>query len=305
MLGWELSLKYFLWSLEIAGIIKSQDIQHLHLHFASPLVWLAYILHRFLGISYTFTTHANDIFVNPSPFLRQWADSSKRVITVSEFNRKYINENFNIPLDKIDIINYCIYVDKIEPIKKYTNDPFKIVSISRLVEKKGYQYLLEACKMLKDSNVKFSCEIRGEGPQRSILERIIATNGLKEEVTLGGFIKHEDVFRFIRSGSVFVLPCIRAGDDDMDGIPNVLMEAMASEVPTVSTDITGIPELIDDGIDGIIVPQNDPRSLADAILKIRNDTNFAEKIRKNGREKIRKKFNVDSNVKLLLGSIFA
>jgi glycosyltransferase involved in cell wall biosynthesis len=77
------------------------------------------------------------------------------------------------------------------------------------------------------------------------------------------------------------------------------MEAMALEVPTLSTDITGIPELIDDGIDGIIVPQNDSRSLAEAILKIRNDTNFAEKIRKNGREKIQKKFNVEKNVKLL------
>ena len=299
ILGLKVSLKNFLWSLETAEIIKEQDIHHIHLHFASPLVELAYVLHRFLGISYTFTTHANDIFVNPSSFLRKWAESSKRVITVSEFNKKYMNATFNIPLEKIDIVNYCIYVDRIEPIKKYTNDSFKIVSISRLVEKKGYHYLLEACKILKDSNVEFSCEILGEGPQRSVLQSIVAKHDLQAEVTLGGFVKHEDVFGFIGSGSIFVLPCVCAVDNDMDGIPNVLMEAMALEVPTLSTDITGIPELIDDGIDGIIVPQNDSKSLAEAILKIKNDTKFAEKIRKNGREKIQKKFNVEKNVKLL------
>jgi colanic acid/amylovoran biosynthesis glycosyltransferase len=299
MLGWEVSLKHFLWSLEIGAIIKDQDIRHLHLHFASPLVEVAYILHRFLGISYTFTTHANDIFVNPNNLLREWANGAKRVITVSEFNKQYMSERLNIPPDKIDIVTYCIYIDKLEPVKKYTNEPFKIVSISRLVEKKGYQYLLEACKILKESNVKFSCEIRGEGPEKGALQQIITTNRLQEEVTLGGFVKHEDVFGFIKSGSVFVLPCVRARDNDMDGIPNVLMEAMGLEVPTLSTDITGIPELIDDGIDGLIVPQNDPRSLAEAILKIRNDANFAEKIRKNGRKKIRHKFNVERNVQLL------
>jgi glycosyltransferase involved in cell wall biosynthesis len=299
VLGWELSFKNFLWSLEITEIIKNQDIKHLHLHFASPLVELAYVLHRFLGIPYTFTTHANDIFVKPSHLLSKWTKSAKRVITVSEFNKKYMNAILGIPSDKIDIVSYCIYVDKIEVKKQCPNDPFRIVSISRLVEKKGYPHLLEACKILKARDVKFLCEIRGEGPERSTLERIITTNGLQEEVTLGGFVKHEDVFGFIRSGSIFVLPCVRAEDNDMDGIPNVLMEAMALEVPTLSTDITGVPELIDDAVDGMIVPQNDPRSLAEAILKIRNDPNFAEKIRKNGRTKIENKFNVARNVKLL------
>ena len=299
MLGCEVSLKHFLWSLEIVGMIKDQDIRHLHLHFASPLVELAYIVHRFLGISYTFTTHANDIFVNPSDLLRNWANGAKRVITVSEFNKQYMSERLNIPPHKIDIVTYCIYVDKLEPVKKYTNEPFRIVSISRLVEKKGYQYLLEACKILKERNVNFSCEIRGEGPEKGALQKLITTNGLQAEVILGGFVKHEDVFGFIKSGSVFVLPCVRARDNDMDGIPNVLMEAMALEMPTISTDVTGIPELIDDGVDGVIVPENDSRSLADALLKVRNDVNFAEKIRKNGRKKIRNKFNVERNVQLL------
>lgn len=299
VLGWEISLKNFLSCLELTRIIKKQNIQHLHLHFASPLVELAYVLNSFLGIPYTFTTHANDIFVDPSSFLGKWVEKARKVITVSKFNKKYMNTVLNIPLEKIDILDYSIYVDKIEPIKKYTHEPFKIVSISRLVEKKGYPYLLEACKILKDSNVKFSCEIRGEGPQRNVLENMIRRNGLQEEVLIGEFVKHEDVFEFIGSGSIFVLPCIRAEDNDMDGIPNVLMEAMALEVPTVSTDITGIPELIDDGIDGVIVPQNDARRLAEAILKIKNDTNFAEKIRKKGREKIQKKFNVENNIKLL------
>jgi glycosyltransferase involved in cell wall biosynthesis len=298
-LGFEMSLKNFLWSLEISRIINEQDIRHIHLHFASSLVELAYVIHKFIGTTYTFTTHANDIFVDTNPSIEKWADSSKRVVAVSEFNKKYINSNFNINLDKVSLITYGIYLEKIEPTKKYLREPFKIVSISRLVEKKGYNYLIEACKLLKDSNVNILCEIRGEGPQRSVLERMITDNGLQEEVIIGGFIKHEDVFEFIRSGSIFVLPCVRAENNDMDGIPNVLMEAMALEIPTLSTDITGIPELIDNGIDGIIVPQNDSRSLAKAILKVRNDAEFAEKIRKNGREKIRKKFNVEKNVKLL------
>ena len=296
VMGREIALKKFSSVLKIIKVIKERKIEHLHLHFATDAVELACILHQLSGIPYTFTTHAFDIFVSPSVNIKKWAGDAKKVVTISEFNKKYMNEQLDIPLEKIEVVPNSKYLQKLMPIKEYRTSPFKIISVSRIVEKKGYPYLVEACGILKEKGIEFCCEIQGEGPQKAELKRLIKENNLEKEIKLGGALAHKEVLQFMGTGSVFVLPCIRAHNNDMDGTPNVLMESMAIEVPTISTDVTGIPEFIDDEVNGIIVPQKNPEALAEAILKIKNNPVFAEKIRKRSREKIKDKFNVEKNV---------
>jgi len=297
--GKEIALRRFLDCLNLIKIIKEKNIEHIHCHFAKENVLMAYAISRMIGIPYTFTTHAYDIFINPNKSLKIWAQHAKKVITISEFNKRYMNEQLGINL-KIEIITYSKYLDKLKPVKEYSVCPFKIISVSRFVEKKGYPYLIEACKILKQRNIAFSCEIHGYGPEKKKLEQLIGKQGLHKDVSLKGELNHEEVIEFIKKGSVFVLPCIKASNNDMDGIPNVLMESMALEIPTIATDVTGIPELIDHETNGIMVPQNDSSALADAIVKIKNDPVFAESIRKKSREKVMEKFNVEKNVKKLV-----
>jgi len=281
-------------------VVKEKKISHVHCHFAKENVNIAHIVRQVCGCPYTFTTHAHDIFINPDKRIRKWAESAQRVIAISEFNKKYMCSNLDISLDKIDIVACSVYVDKINPVRAYSVQPFRIVSLSRLVEKKGHLHLVAACRILKDKNVEFICEIHGAGPMEKQIRDCIKENGLEDKIKLGTALNHRAAIEFISTGSVFVLPCIRATNNDMDGIPNVLMESMALEIPTVSTRITGIPELIEHGVDGLIVSPEDSLALADAIAKIKNDVFFAEKIRKNSRKKIMERFDVRKNVRTLI-----
>lgn len=295
--GKGLTLIWFLSCLPIIKLIQEHHIEHIHCHFAYQNVRLAYILHQMLPISYTFTMHAYDIFVeHPYRDLSNWAACAKKVITISEFNRQYLHTMFDLPLQNIEIVPCSKYFDPLTPVQNYTVAPLRIVSVSRLVEKKGYPYLIKACQILKDRGIVFSCTIHGEGPERETLENLIVTHGLQQDIHLGGALVHHDVIEFIKTGSVFVLPCIRARNNDMDGLPNVLLEAMALEIPTISTDISGIPELIEHGENGVIVPPENPLALAEAILTIHSHPDLAEKIRKNGRKRVLQEFDVQRNV---------
>lgn len=284
----------------VVDIVKEEKIDHMHCHYAKDNVEIAYIVNDRTGISYTVTTHAWSIFIKPSKNIRKWANRSKMFIAISEFNRKYLHRKLGVPLEKIEVITTGLYVDRIMPIEKYLVDPFRIVSLSRLVEKKGYPYLIKACKRLRKRGIKLLCEIRGFGPQQQVLENIISKNGLEEEVRLGGPVSHSEAIELMAKASVFVLPCVRARNSDMDGVPNVLMEAMALEVPVISTRISGIPELIENGVNGLVVRPRSSRALAKAILKVKDNRDLAEHIRRKSREKVLKKFNVKKNVALLI-----
>lgn len=282
------------------SVAKMKMAEHIHCHFAYRNVNIAYTVNKILGIPYTFTVHAYDIFVNPNKNLSKWAICAQKVITISHFNKNYMSENLNVPSQKIEIVNVGINLDKFLPIQEYPPPSFNIISLSRLIEKKGYVYLIKACGLLKDKKIEFNCRICGEGEEKLRLIQLIKERNLDQDIKIMGAVTRSELFDFINTGSIFVLPCIRSGDGNMDGMPVVLMESMAMEIPTISTDISGIPELIDNGVNGLIVPQKDPEALASAILKIKDDPYLANTIRKNGREKIIEKFDIKKNIKKLI-----
>ena len=282
--------------------IRQNRFDHIHCHFASWNARIAYVFHKVLGVSYTLTTHAYDIFTDYEKDAKLLLDSAKRVVAISEFNKNYMHNRFGIPRSKMDTVYYGIDFENMGPAPAYSVSPLRILSVSRLVPKKGLEYLIEACKLLKTRGVPFTCEIWGEGPMRPVLEKHIREKGLEAHIKLGGAAANEKVLQLIRECSVFVLPCVKAANQDMDGIPFVLMEAMALEIPVVSTDITGIPELIETGVDGVLVPQRDAFRLAEAMMKIAGDTEFAGRIRKAGRQKVAAKFESRKNAAKLIES---
>jgi len=176
--------------------------------------------------------------------------------------------------------------------------------VGRLVDKKGLPYLLEACRMLKSEGQSFRCVIVGEGPQRRPLEGMVRSFGLGGLVTFPGAVSQERVLDLYREAAVFALPCQVMGNGDRDGIPNVLVEAMAVGLPVISTAISGIPELITSGHDGLLVPERDVQALTSAIQTLMQDEALRERLGRQARSSVARKF--DSRVNALgLATLFS
>ena len=172
------------------------------------------------------------------------------------------------------------------------SEPPVFFAVGRLVEKKGYVHLVEAAKLLKDRGVKLTVRIIGGGPDHHILSKRIAELDVGEIVKLEGAMKQEELLPLLRQAEAFVLPCVQAKDGDQDGIPVSLMEAMAYGIPCVSTTVSGVPELIEDGKEGLLVPEKDPPALASALERLALDPALRQRLGRSARKKVEAEFTL-------------
>ena len=279
--------------LAVLRFLRQRDIRHVHCDFAEDNVRLAWLVNRSAGVPFTFKMRAYDIFAEPPADLGLWASAAERVLTISEYNRAYICASLGLAADKVEVVRDGIRVDAIRPVDPYVHRPFKVLSASRLVEKKGFPDLIAACAILARRGIDLRCEIYGDGPMGDELARQVEAQALGSVVTLGGRRAHEELLRLMDGASVFVLPCLQARNGDRDGTPNVLMEAMARALPVVSTWMSGIPEIVEHGSDGLLVAPGDPQSLAAAIERIHADRELAERLRGRARARAERLFRIE------------
>jgi glycosyltransferase involved in cell wall biosynthesis len=202
--------------------------------------------------------------------------------------------------DKMHIVHCGVDPDKFTPVsQKSLNKVPIILFVAQLTEKKGTPFLVKACKILKDNCLDFRCTIVGDGPQKPLIKELIKSNKLEDNVQLAGRVFQEELKSYLADADIFVLPCIQKDDGEMDGIPVVLMEAMAMQLPVVSTPISGIPELINDGQNGLLVEQKNPQALAEALQQLCLDTKLRKKLGQKGREKVIKDFNINKTARKL------
>ena len=252
-----------------AHLLRQLDFDHVHAHFIYRAVVLAMVVGRLLDKPYSLTAHANSIF-SKKILIREKILNARFSVTVSEYNKAYLLDNYaGLDPDKIHVLHPWVDVSHFTPPpSRPAHERLHIVSVGRLVEKKGHGYLVEACDLLQKQGVDFECRIVGNGPLRAALEREIARYGLEQKVYLTGGQPQSEVLRLLSSwADVFVLPCVIAQDGDRDGIPVSLAEAMAMELPVISTDIVGIGELVQPGT-GMLVPPRDAGALAEALKAI-------------------------------------
>src|SRR5262249_14764465 len=157
-------------------------IEYLHCTFAEDNVKLAYILHQVLQMPYTFKMHAHDLFSEPHEGLLRWAMSAHKVLTISEYNRRYLRTRLKIPRERIEVVSDGIDLARTQPVTRYQRSPFTILSVARLVEMKGLPYLIEACQQLKEKGIAARCVIYGEGPQAAALQQQIEACALQDRV---------------------------------------------------------------------------------------------------------------------------
>jgi glycosyltransferase involved in cell wall biosynthesis len=296
-----MTLLHFAEGVYAAHLLREQSVHHLHAHFVDRTATVALIAGRLLDIPYSLAVHAGeDIYVHPVLLPEKFAQA-KFIISCTQYNLDHLRQLDTPGLDgKAICIHHGLDIERYLPASK-SHKPSLLLAVGRLVEKKGLEYLIRACRQLVDQKRDFVCHIIGPGPERPKLETLIAKLALQDVVKLCGALPHEKVVEQYNQAAIFVLPCICGSDGSLDGIPNVLAEAMAMKLPVVSTTVSAIPELVQDQVNGLLVPPGDEKALAAALARLLDDPLLCTRLGEKGRQTVMEKFSIEQNVRLVYG----
>lgn len=293
------TFRYFLAGAAFARNALSEKPDLLHAHFAKDAAHIAMWAGTLLDIPFSVTTHAQDIFVPKSDErLAKLLKNAQIIFTISYFNRIFLMKRFGDFPDNALKVTHLGLEPKSLPAREQSSsgEPTVICVASGLVPKKGVEVLFQACRTLHVRNISFKCIIAGAdqaGDRLKYFRKAVSEFKLDGIVEFRGLMPSKTVLKAVSTSSLFVLPSVEAPNGDMDGIPVALMEAMGIGVPVISSKLTGIPELIEDGVNGLLTTPGDHEELADAIERLLNDPDLAEDLASRGREKVLKDFSVD------------
>jgi colanic acid/amylovoran biosynthesis glycosyltransferase len=295
------SLYTLLQSLAISTALMKRPPTHIHAHWANVPTTAALVLSRVFKVSYSFTAHAWDIFL-ADRLLKVKLDRANFVLTCTDYNRKHLLEKYAVPqlADKLFLNYHGVELERLQPVAKVPAPakPIVLFSIGRLVEQKGFGYLIDACAILQAQGHDFTCTIVGDGPLKKELENKIRTQRLHGRFFLAGAKPFDEILQLFRSADFFVMPSVIARDGDRDGIPNVLLEAMALGVPVIASQVSGIPELVQHGVNGFLVEPNNAQDLADKIILAQRMDRPT--MTRQARITIEQKFDIEKNVAALM-----
>lgn len=280
---------------------RELGIQHQHVHFGTDAAVVANLVHALGGPGYSLTLHAKDIYRDTVDrvVLDRLVSDSRFSVTVCDANVRHLHEligdaakgRLRRLYNGIDLTAH--------KHQELARDEDHILGVGRLVEKKGFDILLDSMQQLVGAGRKVRATIVGEGEERSSLEADIATRGLSNHVTLVGALGQDGVRELMSRATVMALPC-RVGDDgNRDALPTVLLEAQACGLPIVSTPVTGIPEILDQGNAGLLVPEDDSKALADRLATLLDDADLRGKLSAAGLARARELFDLVKNTKVL------
>jgi colanic acid/amylovoran biosynthesis glycosyltransferase len=281
----------------IARDIRAWGSCHVHAQFANMPGAIGAFIGHLLPTSCSFTAHAFDIYGRDRASLGHLGNAVDFVVTISEKNRQYFTSGpVPVPAAQVHVVHCGVDLQAF-PATDPTQGP--LLAVGRLVPKKGFDLLVRAVAELRSRNVIARCRIIGEGEQRTALAQLIADLGVGDLVELVGPLPPVEVRRELSQASAFVLPCVQAPGGDVDGIPVSLMEAMSMGRIVVTSDVSGIRELVTDGYDGIVLPQGDVKALGGAIERLISGEMDAASMGRNARATIEAGFDCRANARLL------
>ena len=312
-------------TVSIAREVEAEEIRHLHAHF----VWLeaiaASVIRTLVGVTYSVEPHAFGLFGRPSRSVARQLEDADGVVTISDYNRRFIRGlSSKLGQSRIEVVHCGVEPDVFIPKPSLragaslragglprapasastkaaaepspSNGPLRILSVGRAIEKKGHEYLIEACAFLRAWGYNFTCEIvTGATNNPPNLEKMILALGLENIVTLQGALNTQELVIRYQSSDVFALASVIAAGGDRDGIPVSLMEAMACGLPVVTTGVSGIPELVEHNETGLICEPRDPKSLAHALETLLQDRQLRERLGRVARTKVVAEFNAEKS----------
>lgn len=297
------ALCFFPKSVYFAREMQRHGITHVHAHFANHPALAAVIVHRLTGIPFSFTAHGSDLHVDQTALAWKLHEAAFGV-TVSEYNREFVRERSGSEAArKLRVIHCGIDASRFERANGTASPTFEILCVAALRGVKGHRYLIEACRLLLDSGVPLRCHLVGGGPLEKDLRAEIERAGLGEQVLLHGPQPRESVLARMRAADVLVQPSIVDRAGRREGIPVTLMEAMGCGLAVVASRLSGIPELIEDGRSGLLVPPGDARALADALARLRSAPELRATLGRNARARVEAEFDLRAGARRLAQAI--
>lgn len=298
----------------IVAQARRLKVEHFHAHFASGPARQAKLASMLSGIPFSFTAHAKDLYWKghnhgSNNKLKKRVRLAAFVVTISEYNRRFIESlAFKVPRRRIVTVYNALdprHWPFLRPLGRPVAAPAPpaaplLLAVGRLVPKKGFDVLIDACAQLEERGTRFRCLIAGEGPERARLEHTIARRGLAARVSLPGSIPQDQlVGGYYREASVLIQPSVVDADGDQDGIPTVILEALAVGLPVVATDVSGIREAVLPEQTGLLIPPGDAGALAAATERILTQDRLAAQLARRGRQLFEHRFNLQQNAKVL------
>lgn len=291
-------------AVELAGAIRRSGLEHLHAHFGSIAADVARLAARLTGITWSFTAHAKDIFheeVDGDSLARKLREAHTTV-TVSEFNLRHLRGTFGGAAERVVRLYNSVDLEAFPfRAKGAASGPVRVAAVGRLVEKKGFGDLLTAVKALVADGRDMRLDLVGTGPLEAALREQIDALGLTDVVTMHGALPQTRVREIVAEADVFAAPCVIGVDGNRDGLPTVLLEALALGTPSVSTPVTGIPEIVRHEETGLLVPESDPSALAAAIARTVDEPDAAARRARAARELLEADFDFRDHAVTLRG----
>ncbi len=301
--------KQFLRAGFLATLCRERGITHIHAHFANAPAAVARFASVMSGRPFSFTTHAKDLYLTPAKVIRKRVNAAAFVVTCTHHNVEYLRQV--LPAEshrKVNLIYHGIDLSRFRyRVPRYSflalGAEAQILCVARLVAKKGLDDLIAACAILAAQGQRFRCRIVGAGPLRETLAADIAARGLDGVVTLEGAMTHDNLIGLFAQADLFALAPRITDDGDRDGIPNVIVEAMATGVPVVSTAVSGVPELVEHERTGLLVPPNDPAALAAAMARLLIEPMLGQRLAAAARSRLDGCFDCWQNTRALRGLV--
>jgi glycosyltransferase involved in cell wall biosynthesis len=303
---------HFFEAARLVALLREHGVSHVHAQFAHGPTSVAHFAHLLGDVPFSFTGHAKDIYLSAPDLLAVKIAAARFVVTCTAHNVAYLR-GLAAPADraKIHLVYHGVATGRFRPASLENGSsesakataPIRMISVGRLVEKKGFVYLIRACALLRERGRRFALSIYGTGPQRDELAGLIEALALGDVVQLGGSRTQEDLIALYREADLFVLSPHVLDSGDRDGIPNVLMEAMSVGLPVVATGVSGIPELIEHDRGGLLVPPRDEVALAAALERLLDPVHgpgLRARLGAGGRHRVVEHFDADVHLRRMV-----
>ena len=292
----------FLQAVHLIHILNLEErrtgkkIDHLHAHFAHDPTLIAYLVNCITGLSFSFTAHARDLYQVPEDILTDRIHQASAVVTCCAANIEYLNQIASSDQSKFSLIYHGVNLKDFQLATNVGTSARSeipiILSVGRLVEKKGFQDLFQALLIVKERGQRFRCTIYGDGPLFQQLKLWIDEHGMAEDILLMGDRSQHELIPIFQGATLFALTPVQTEDGDRDGIPNVLVEAMAVGLPVITTAVAGIPELVDHGENGFLYQQHDVDGISSGITELLSNAEKRKQLGDAASKKVTEQFDI-------------
>jgi glycosyltransferase involved in cell wall biosynthesis len=285
-----------------AAAIRRERVGHIHAHWATVSTSAAMLISRLSGVPFSFTGHAWDIYCD-TRLLAEKGRAARFVLTCTQYNRRHLLESAGIENTKVHVLYHGLHLPTARNLRSsLQNRPIEILTVGRWSEKKGFLELVKALSIIRDHGVDFKLQMivgKGSSPYERRVRDSIAALGLTDQIRTSGWLPPSQVEAEMRASDLFVLPCVTPAHGGIDGIPNVLIEALSVGLPVIATSLSGIPELIQHGETGVLVRERDPEDLARALVWASSHMGEMQRLGTQGRRLVERKFNIHDTISSL------